>query len=162
MSSNIVPYQNQAVAQYGEPIKIVSSGRLGHAHDGTYRYVVSYTQHDRPWPGADTQYPATTFVVSREGPNGVDMSWGFHTEQEAWDFLSGYGEQEYQHWSQYGQPVSEVRERLAIPDGMIKRYQTDAATGMMDATFKVKTTERPLDAVEATAKDTSKPANKVT
>ena len=119
-------------------LSIVSSERIGYAvgPDG-YRYYVSYTRHDRDWPGATTEYPDTTFVVSREGPKGVDMSWGFHSEKEAWDFLSGVGSMEYVHWSQNGQEIREVRERLGIPDGMIKRFRTDASTGFLDVDFRV-------------------------
>jgi hypothetical protein len=154
MDRQMVPYQQAAAAAYGEPIRIVSSGRLGHAHDGRNRYLVGYTQHDRAWPGATTQYPATTFAVSREGPNGVDASWGFHTEDEAWDFLTGLGPQEYLHWSPFGQPIVETRERLAIPDGMIKRYQANVATGLVDAAFRTgPTTEQPApETVDTTPK----------
>lgn len=119
-------------------LNIVSSDRIGHAvgHDG-YTYWVSYTQHDRPWPGATNEYPETTFVVSRQGPNGVDKSWGFHTEQEAWDFLTGLGPMEYTHWLASGQEVKETRERLGIADGMVKRYRTDVNTGMIEVPFTV-------------------------
>jgi hypothetical protein len=85
-------------------------------------YAVYADRYNRAWPGMSTDL---LFSVNRyetkEGGFFCTHSWGFVTEQEAFDFLSGHGMQEYRSFDQQGNPIVDYRVRLGIPDAKIHR-----------------------------------------
>jgi hypothetical protein len=107
--------------QLGEAYLVLPVMRHGRMY---HKFMVLATKYNRVWPGHNSD---VLFVVEGHGQSenffGPLALWGFYTEQECYDFLTGYGPKEYHSHDLQGNPISEVRERLNIPDAFITRYK---------------------------------------
>lgn len=112
------------IIDIGECIPPYAVSRYGRVFN---QFRVAASRHNRNWPGTDS--PLTFFVEGygwKDSMYGAIYLWGFFSEQECYDFLTGHGIKEYHAWTTDGRPESELRQRLGFPDAWVRRYVSEA------------------------------------
>lgn len=101
-------------------LNVVDRVELGTAYnvEGGYWRVMA-TGHNREWPGSGDRM---SFACERVENGTVVEAVGFFSEEDCWNFLTGYGPKEYEVYETDGSTSKVVRDGRRIPDGLVKRY----------------------------------------
>lgn len=97
------------------------------------RVEVVATQHGAIIPGFEGS-DGVCFAVEVTNPmtGAVDRAYGFTSEADCWRFVTSEGRVGFEVPDQRGQPYTDERDCLGIPDGLVRRA-VDVETGALVA-----------------------------